>query len=303
MDEDYALFVTVVEAGSLSAAGRALGLSPAMVSKRMARLEERLGVRLAHRTTRRLATTAAGQIFYEDIVRVLAAAREAESRVAGGVEPAGRLRVTAPTSFGRMHIAPHLGGLLTAYPRLDLELDLTDGFTDLIGERYDLAVRIAPEPDAQFVGHRLAGNRRVLCAAPAYLADHAIIDRLDGLAQHRLLAAIGQMPWRIEGPDGISQIEGRSAVLTNSSEVVRELAVSGVGIALRSIWDVSAELRDGRLVRILPDYEGATDVSIYAVHPRATLVPAAVGAFVDYFTGIFAPVPPWERGIANNALV
>ena len=297
MDPDYSLFARVVAVGSLSAAGRELHLSPAMVSKRLSRLEQRLGARLIHRTTRRLATTEAGQAFYEDVVNILAAAAAAEARVAGVADiPAGRLRVSAPTSFGRLHIAPHLKTFLDTHPRIELDLDLSDGFVDLIENRVDLAIRIGPAADGGLVSHHLAANRRLLCAAPAYLDAHGVPSTIEMLAEHRLLAATNQTPWRLEGTDGQRTIAVSSHVRTNSSEVVRELAISGFGIALRSTWDIGAELRSGALVQLLPEWEGASDVAIFAVHPRTSLVPANVRAFVAYLAALYSPVPPWEAG-------
>lgn len=297
MDPDYTLFARVVAAGSLSAAGRELHLSPAMVSKRLSRLEQRLGARLIHRTTRRLATTEIGQVFYQDVTNILAAAAAAEARVAGVADiPAGRLRVSAPTSFGRLHIAPYLRGFLDAHPRIQLELDLSDGFVDMIKDRVDLAIRIAAAADGGLVSHRLAANRRLLCAAPAYLNLHGALSTIEELAEHRLLAATNQTPWRLEGPGGARTIPVDSHVRTNSSEVVRELAISGYGIALRSTWDVGPELRSGALVPLLPEWEGASDVAIFAVHPRTNLLPPNVRAFVAYLTALYSPVPPWEDG-------
>jgi DNA-binding transcriptional LysR family regulator len=295
MDRDYELFVRVVEAGSLSAAGRELQLSPAMVSKRMARLEGRLNVRLAHRTTRRLVTTDVGQRFYEDVVAILASAHDAEARASGGQEPAGRLRISAPTSFGRLHVAPHVHRFITAHPRVAIELDLSDSFVDLIGERTDLAIRITQEVAPHLEAHRLATNRRILCAAPTYLDQHGAPQALADLSSHRLLAASEQLPWRIEGPQGLTIVEAQSAVRTNSSEVVRELALTGMGIALRSTWDIAEELSQGRLQRILSDHEGSTDVAIYAVYPRAALPPPAVTAFISMLRSLYGVVPPWDR--------
>ncbi|KRB86020.1 LysR family transcriptional regulator [Sphingomonas sp. Root710] len=296
MNEDYALFVAIVESGSLSAAGRRLRISPAMVSKRLARLEARLGSTLVHRTTRRLVLTDVGQGFYEDVRHILEATRLAEARVAGRIgQPGGPLRVAAPTSFGRMHIAPYLKDFLDRFPRIELSLDLDDGFVDLLGERIDVAIRIAAEPTGSLIGHRLAENHRILCAAPAYLAEHGAPETIEALGDHRLLAAVHQLPWRLEGPGGPIAIEGASAVRTNSSEVARELTIAGLGIALRSTWDVGPALRDGALVRILPDICGATDVAIYAVQPRGAENAPNARAFVDHFRAIFSPVAPWDR--------
>lgn len=283
LDPDYELFARVVDAGSLSAAARALGISPAMVSKRLARLEERLGVRLVHRTTRRLALTEAGARFHADLATILADVREAEARVTGvSAAPGGPLRVSAPTSFGRLHIAPHLHLFLSRHPAVALEFNLSDGFVDLIGERIDLAVRIAPEIAPGLTAHRLGTSRRLLCAAPAYLERHGAPETIAALPAHRLLAATGQMPWRLVSEGRRASVDRPSAVVTNSSEIVRELALSGVGIALRSLWDVGEALETGALVRVLPEWEGSADVGIYAVHPRAPAVLPAVGAFVAF---------------------
>lgn len=296
MQDDYALFVSIVEAGSLSAAGRRLRISPAMVSKRLARLESRLGAPLLHRTTRRLVLTEAGQAFYEDVAAIVEASRAAEARVAGRVgQPGGRLRVSAPTSFGRLHIVPHLATFLARFPRVELELDLDDGFVDLLAERIDVAIRISPAPGGSLVAHRLADNHRILCAAPSYIAAHGTPASIADLSRHRLLAAVHQLPWRLESPNGAISVDGESVVRTNSSEVARDLTIAGLGIALRSTWDIGPALRDGSLIHVLPEAAGATDVAIYAVQPRGAESVAGARAFVDHFRALFSPVPPWDR--------
>ncbi|HLZ78253.1 MAG TPA: LysR family transcriptional regulator [Sphingomonas sp.] len=296
MDHDYCLFARILDLGSLSAAGRELGLSPAAASKRLAAMEARLGARLIHRSTRRLAPTEAGRIFHDDVRAILAATEAAEARVAGRAEsPSGPLRISAPTSFGRLHVAPHLSGFLERHPAVQIEMLLDDGFVDLVADRIDVAIRIAPEPrSASLAAQLLAPNRRVLCAAPAYLDRHGTPASLNDLAGHRLLAASNQTPWRLESAKARRVLDVDSHVRTNSSEVVRELALAGAGIALRSTWDVGQELASGALLRILPDWLGATDVGIYAVHARATPLPAAVRAYVAHLAELYAP-PPWER--------
>lgn len=289
-DPDYALFVAVAEAGSLSAAARALRLSPAMVSKRLQRLEQRLGVTLVHRTTRRLALTTAGERFRADLGDILGALDAAEARVTGArTAPAGPLHVSAPTSFGRLHVAPHLGRFVAACPAVELRFDLDDGFVDLFGARVDCAIRIAAEVPSNVVAHRLATSRRILCAAPSYLADIGTPQRVDDLSAHRLLAADGQMPWRLVSGGRTTLVTQPSYVRTNSSEMVRELALGGVGIALRSLWDVGDALASGQLIRVLPEWEGSADVGIYAVHLRSPAVPAAVTAFIDFLRDTIDP--------------
>ncbi|WP_197277291.1 LysR family transcriptional regulator [Sphingomonas profundi] len=291
---DYDLFAAVVAHGSLAAAGRALGISAPMVSKRMARLERRLGTRLIHRTTRRMALTEAGRRFHQDVLTILAAVAAAERTASGQPgRPRGPLRLSAPTSFGRLHVAPHLGRFVESYPDIELTLDLSDAFSDLIADRIDLAVRITAQVPPQLAARRLGTSRRILCASPAYLARHGVPADVAALPRHRLLAATGQLPWRLIGPDGPTLVDGIPAVRTNSSEVVRELAVAGAGIALRSLWDVTRDLAAGRLARVLPDHEGSADVGIYAVHQRTPLPSPNVAAMIDYLAGLYDPPPPW----------
>ncbi|NNG58060.1 LysR family transcriptional regulator [Sphingomonas paucimobilis] len=278
MDPDIALFVDVVQAGSLAGGARTWRLSPAMVSKRIARLEARLGVRLLHRTTRRLTMTEAGAAFHGEVAPLVAGLRAAEARVSHiAAGPTGPLRVTAPTSFGRLWVAPYLPGFLARYPAIRLSLDLTDDFVDVMGERVDLAIRITAAPPSGLAVHRFADNRRVLCASPSYLAQAGTPTGIAALADHRLLAANGQLPWRLTG----TTVTGDSLIETNSSEVVREMALAGAGIALRSLWDVADALADGRLVRVLPRYEGSVAVGILGLHAPIG-APAAVPALIAH---------------------
>jgi DNA-binding transcriptional LysR family regulator len=288
-DPDYDLFVQIVEAGSISAAARARGQSVASLSKRLARLEQRLGVRLVHRTTRRLALTAAGKDMHDTLLPLRAALAAAEDRVAGRhALVSGPLRMTAPTSFGRMHVVPCLPAFLARYPDVDLAIDLSDEFADLLDGRHDLAIRIGARIGAGLVGHRLGTSRRVLCAAPGYLATFGEPASLADLARHRLLATDSQLPWHLDGPEGTVVQNGQSHIRTNSSEVVRELALGGCGIALRSLWDVADALAAGALARVLPHYQGSQDVGIFAVHAPAPAIPARVRALVDHLAAHLA---------------
>jgi len=296
MDPDYLLFARAVEAGSLSAAGRMLNISPAMMSKRISRLETRLGVRLIHRTTRRLALTEEGASLHNDIAAILEAIQQAEDRVTNRHRAiSGALRVSAPTSFGRLHVAPHVQRFLQDHPKVDLELNLSDAYEDLLTQRIDLAIRITSAVPAHLQGHYLAANQRILCASPAYLAEHGAPQKIADLSHHRLLAAEGQLPWRLVNGRARKQVDGRSHVRTNSSEIVRELAVTGTGIALRSFWDVGPLLAQGKLVRLLEGWEGPDDLAVYAVHPRAAGRPAAVDAFIGFLRNMF------RHGDWNNA--
>lgn len=283
LPSEYRLFAAIIREGSLSAAARTFRTSPAMVSKRLARLEERLGARLIHRTTRRLALTGAGERFHADVQEILHAIERAEQRVAGlDGEPRGPLRVSAPTSFGRMHIAPHLHRFLKDFPKVQLSFDLTDEVVDLLSEGIDVALRITTDIPAGAQAIRLTDNLRVLCASPDYLHRHGVPAHIDDLRNHRLLAANGQLPWALAHGGEQRLIEGPSHIMTNSSEVVRELALSGAGIALRSLWDVDGPLQSGQLVPILREWRAPEKLGIYALQPSASMTSLAADAFIAF---------------------
>ncbi|MFG1481009.1 LysR family transcriptional regulator [Xanthobacter sp. V4C-4] len=295
---DLELFARIVTAGSLSAAGRELGLSPPVVSKRVQRLEEQLGARLFQRTTRKVTLTEAGEGFHERVVAILAAVEEAESQLAHGSGAArGLLKVSAPTSFGRMHIAPHIGPLLQANPGLSIDLELTDAFVDIVGAGFDLAIRIADLDDSSLVARRLAPVHRVLCATPDYLARAGTPTRIADLANHVLLATHGQDPWRLEGPEGPVTLRIQAPLRTNSNEVVRAAVLAHVGIALRSTWDVGPELRAGALQVVLPRWRASHRVGVFAVYPSRRFLPLKVRLFIDHLAARYGPVPAWDAGL------
>ncbi len=293
---DMEIFARVVSTGSMSAAGRTLGFSPAVISKRIKRLEERLGTRLMQRTTRQISLTEAGQGYYERVLGILASMEEAEAFAAGRSGLAqGTLRLSAPTSFGRMHIAPHLKPFMDANPGLTLEIVLSDAFADIVAEGYDLAVRIGELTDSSLVARKLAPVRRVLCAASGYVAVHGMPNTLDDLENHVCLPAHNHDSWRLEGADGTRIFRPAGPLVTNSSEVVREAVIAGIGIALRSTWDIGAELNDGRLVQVLPGWESSRNVAVSAVYPSRQFLPAKVRLFIDYLADLYGPTPYWDR--------
>ena len=295
---DMEIFARVVTAGSLSAAGRELDLSPAVVSKRLKRLEDRLGTRLLQRTTRQIALTEAGRGFHDRIVQILAAIDEAESFVSRRSDVArGTLKVSAPTTFGRLHIAPHLGQFLAANPGLSVNLVLSDEFVDLVKDGIDVSIRIAELTDSSLVARRLAPNHRLLCATPEYLSEHGTPSTIAELSRHTLLATASQDPWRIEGPDGPVTVHVEGRLRTNSNEVVREAVLAGLGIAFRSTWDVGPELREGRLVVVLPAYRASRHVAVHAVYPSRRFLAAKVRLFIDHLAGLYGEHPHWDEGL------
>ncbi|HUD92919.1 substrate binding domain-containing protein, partial [Sphingobium sp.] len=217
----------------------------------------------------------------------LAAIQEAEDRATARLRTvSGVLRVSVPTSFGRLHIAPHIGKFLALYPDVDLSVDLSDTYVDLLVEPVDLAIRITNAVPGSCEGHHLAANRRILCASPAYIARHGTPRALSELTSHRLIAAAGQAPWRLINGRTRRVIDFKSKVETNSSEMVRELALSGVGIALRSLWDVGHLLASGALRPVLPEWEAPRDLAVYAVHLRGKGRPAPIDALVAFLKTI-----------------
>ncbi|APG90135.1 LysR family transcriptional regulator [Sinorhizobium americanum] len=293
---DLEVFARVVSTGSMSAAARALGLSAAVISKRVKRLEERLGTRLLQRTTRQVSLTEAGQGFYDRVLGVLAGIEEAEAYASGRSSQAqGTLRITAPTSFGRMHIAPHLTGFMKDHPDLKLHIVLSDEFSDIVADGFDLAIRIGELTDSSLVARKLAPVRRLLCAAPSYIARHGAPKEIGDLTEHICLPAHNNENWKLEGPGGSLAYRPEGPLVTNSSEIIRAAVIAGAGIALRSTWDVSAELRDGRLVPVLPEWEGSHGLTLSAVYPSRQFLPAKVRLFVDYLAALYGPVPYWEQ--------
>jgi DNA-binding transcriptional LysR family regulator len=295
---EMAVFSRVVATGSLSAAARELSLSPAMVSRRLAALESRLGVRLLNRTTRSLHLTDEGASYYESCARVLAEIEEADAAVsAGRQEPKGTLRVALPASFGNQYVAPLVPQFAARYPAVQLSLSLSDRTVNLIEEGFDMAIRIADLAESSLAARKLAPNRRVVCASPEYLRHHGAPRVPHDLAQHNcLIAGDFAATWDYKGPDGktgAARVTGR--YVCDNWEVLREWALAGLGVALKSTWDVRRHLENGSLVSLLPGYTFDTDVAIYAVYPHRRHLPAKTRAFIEFLASSFGPEPFWDR--------
>lgn len=295
---EMAVFARVVATGSLSATAREMGLSPAAVSRRLAALEQRLGVRLINRTTRSLHLTDEGTTYYDTCSRLLAEIEEADAAVsAGRAEPQGPLKVALPASFGHRHIAPLIPQFVRRYPNVQLALSLSDRNVNLIEEGYDLAIRIADLADSSLAARKLAPNRRVVCASPDYLRRHGTPRHPHELAAHNCLTTSDfSLTWEYRGPEGEPgsvRVVGRYAC--DNWEVLREWALAGLGVALKSTWDVRAQLEDGSLVPLCPGYTFDTDVAIYAVYPHRRFLPAKTRAFIEFLADSFGPEPYWDR--------
>lgn len=303
--DDIGFFLRVLDLGSISAAARSLDISVAVASQRLKRLEKQLGVRLLHRTTRRLHATPEGALLAER-GRVLVEDLEAltgELRQTGA-DVSGTLRMTASASFGRQYLSPLLPEFLARHPRVRISVDLSDLMKDLVSAGFDLAIRIGALEDSTLIARKLAPNRRVMCASPAYLAKHGAPATPGDLAAHECLVLVGshgrQDLWRMtdhNGRETAVRINGRFE--SNYGEVLRDACVAGHGIALHSTWHVGEDLRSGRLRQVLPHYRLA-DSGIYALMPERRLVPMRVRAFVDFLAEKLGGTPPWERGAKSG---
>ncbi|PZX33879.1 putative transcriptional regulator, LysR family [Cupriavidus phytorum] len=297
---DIGLFLRVLDLGSISAAARSLDLSVAVASQRLQRLERELGVRLLHRTTRRLHATPEGAVLAEqgralvdDLEALGASLRQA------GTGITGTLRVTTSSSFGRLYVSPLLPEFLVRHPGVSLSVNLSDHVLDLVSAGFDLAIRIGALDDSALVARRLANNRRLLCASPDYLRRRGTPRTPQDLARHDCLLLVGsqgrQDVWRLgDGASGEIAVRVRGRIEANTGELLSDAALAGFGIALHSAWHVCADLRAGRLVQVLPDYPVA-DTGIYAVMPQRRLVPPRVRAFVDFLAERLGDDPPWEQ--------
>ncbi|RYY05048.1 MAG: LysR family transcriptional regulator [Alphaproteobacteria bacterium] len=262
-------FKAIAAAGSLTAAARDLGVTLAVVSKRLASLERRSGVRLVRRTTRVLSLTEEGERLLPDVETALEALGAAEEKIATGkAEPSGILRVTASVSFGRRFVAPVLGKLAMLHPRLDVELVLTDERVDIVRDGFDVAVRIGELEDSTATMHKLADNRRILVAAPAYLAHMERPATPSDLRHHRFLRyeRTGQA-WRLTSDTGQTvEFASKARLTADSGDVVHEWAVAGHGIMLKSEMDVSDDIRSGRLEGVLPNWHGGNAPIVALTH-------------------------------------
>lgn len=281
----------ILACGSLTGAARAMGVSLAVVSKRLAMLERRTGVRLVNRTTRRLSPTEEGERLIVEVERALDSLRQGEDLLANGRdEPVGTLRVSAPVSFGRRHVAPVLSALVFQHPRLSILLSLNDGLVDIMGGSVDVAVRIGGGlVDSNAAMRKLVDNERVVVAAPGYLDRRGRPRTPQDLSTHDLLRygdAIG--PWQLMGPDGrTEQVVAPARMRVDNGDALHDWCLAGAGIMLKSRVDVDADLAGGRLERVLEGWS-AGDMPIVALFPSRTNLPRKTRVFLDALIARFA---------------
>lgn len=283
--EDLNLFCAVVRKQGFAAAALELGVSNALVSKRIAILEATLQVRLLHRTTRRVSLTEHGSVVHQWAQRILEDVSQLEQAVsAKGSAPHGVLRLCTSSGFGRNWIAPAMSMLARQYPELVIQLELLDRPVDLIAEGFHLDIRVGQVQETHLIARSIAANARVLCASPAYLESHGTPLRLADLARHNCIAIrerdqdFGR--WRLDGPDGPETVRVGGPLSTNNGELVHQWAIDGHGIILRSMWDVGQSIADGRLVRVLPAY--SQEANVWAIHPTRLSLSANVRVCVQF---------------------
>jgi DNA-binding transcriptional LysR family regulator len=308
-------FVSVATRGSLTAAARAEGVAPAIMGRRLDALEERLGVKLLVRTTRRLTLTHEGSAFLEDCQRLLADVANAEASVsAGGVKASGHLRITAPAGFGRRHVAPLVPMFREQHADVTVSLNLSDRVVDLAGEGYDCAVRVGDLPDSSLVSVRMADNRRMCVATPAYLQRHGTPQHPNDLARFDCLTlssdASQTRGWAFRVPRGARAVDGEplagkadghelvhlkpgGPLDCSDGQVLHDWCLQGWGIAWRSTWEVEREIAAGRLVEVLGEF-AAPPNGIYAVFPQRKHLPVRVRLWIDYLKHHFGQPEFWK---------
>ncbi|TDF38513.1 LysR family transcriptional regulator [Alteromonadaceae bacterium M269] len=297
--EHLKLFVRVAATNNISLAGKEFGLSAAVSSAHINKLEESLSVRLVHRTTRRVSLTEEGEAFLPHAQDVLEHIEAARASVGDGHEfPKGNMRVTAPASFGRMHVLPALDAFFNKYPDLTVDLYLSDRIIDLVEGGFDVAIRDASLNDSTLIARKLTSDRRVLCASPDYLAKYGEPKTPEDLKKHRCVNFMGLETWALETPKGPVNIKTKSQFRTDNGEAARDACVNGIGITLSSTWCCYQHIQKGELVPILNDYPLISGTDIWAVYPSSRLLAPKVRAFIDYFSECFSgDLPYWEKDI------
>ena len=290
-------FAAVATKGSLTAAAHAEGVAPAVIGRRIDALEQRLGVKLLVRTTRRITLTHEGSAFLEDCQRLLADLANAEASVsAGGVKASGHLRITAPAGFGRRHVAPLVPRFIAQHPDVSVSLNLSDRVVDIVNESFDCAVRVGDLGDSSLVSVRLADNRRLCVAAPAYLQRAGVPRSPSDLARHECLTLSSEASqtrgWAFMIDGTLTHLRPSGRLDCSDGQVLHDWCLAGMGIAWRSTWEVEREVADGRLVVLLDDC-AAPPNGIFAVFPQRKHLPLRVRLWIDFVKHSYGDAAYW----------
>ena len=294
--EHLKLFIRLASTHYISEAGHEMGISSAVASNYINKLEQKLSVRLVHRKTRRVSLTQEGEAFLPHAEDILNQIEIAEAAIGAGLaSPSGRLRITAPASFGRMHLVPGLTEFIKQYPDLKIDLKLSDAIVDMVEGGFDIAIRNAALKDSSFNARKLASDKRLLVASPDYLAEHGKPTTPQSLAEHRCITLKGLEHWHFSSNKGEQSVKIKSKVSADNGEVVRDLALQGLGITICSTWIANEYLASGRLVTVLDDFPIVSSTDIWAVYPSSRQLAPKVRAFIDYFSAYFEKHSSWDH--------
>lgn len=306
--EHLRLFLRVASHHNISSAGARLGLSPAVASAHLSKLEKSLGVRLIHRTTRQVSLTEEGHAFCQHAEDVLSSIEAAKAAVGVGSEsPVGTLRVAAPASFGRMHLIPALKGFMHKHPELRVDLMLSDTIIDLVEGGFDIAIRNSELADSSLVARKLSEDKRVLCASPSYISKYGQPKTPEELKSHNCITLFGMDSWSfINAKDKqgthTSSVKVKGNFRTDNGEAIRDACSDGLGITINSTWSAYRQLIDGDLIEVLDDFPLASKTAIWAVYPSTRQLAPKVRAFIDYFSEYFGEDPYWDEAIKQAVL-
>ncbi|AXO16589.1 LysR family transcriptional regulator [Thalassospira indica] len=286
VDSDLGFFVLLVRKGSLSAAAQELNLSPPAVSKRLAKLEDRLGVRLLNRTTRRISLTSEGDAYFQSAEQIMRQIDDLEQRVSHASEtPTGLLRINATFGFGREYVAPVVSEFSHLYPEVEVQLLLTDIPMNMVEEGIDLGIRFGGLPNSRIRARKLQGNRRFLCAAPSYLERHGMPRNLSELINHNCIILRQNTDvhdvWKLQRGQHSETVKVHGTLSSNDGEIALQWVLDGHGIMMRSEWDIARHVEEDRLHLVLPQY-AHVDADIYAVYPERHNLSAKVRIFIDF---------------------
>jgi len=290
-------FINVVETGGFSSAGRKLGISKTLISKYVAQLEDILGVLLLQRTTRRVTTTEVGYAYYQRCIPLLEEVDELEGMVRfTHMKPTGKLVLGAPTSFSELHLMPVLSEFIRRFPDVKIDLHLTDRFVDIVEDGIDIAIRIGNLEDSSLIARKIAPISLITCASPQYLEQAAPLTHPHDLKQHRCIIdsnySIGGH-WSFQKNEQQFLVNVNASIKVNSVRAVRELLLSGSGLAICPLFAVSDDIRHNRLIHVLNSYE-TVELGLYAVYSHRRHLSAKVRVFVDYLIEHFSLTPPWN---------
>lgn len=293
------LFILAADLLNISAAGRRLGMAPAVSSAKLAKLEHSVGAELLHRTTRKVSLSLEGADFLPFAREMIAQEEAALTALGKGTAKAtGTLRFTAPSTFAQLYIAPILPKFLDQHPDLTLDLRLSDVQFDLIEGSYDLALRNAPLLDTSLKGRKLADDKRILCATPSYLDAHGTPETPSDLSSHKLIAFRHVRPRPLksaEGEIGVFDPDTASGqLIIDDGLSLKRVTLAGAGISLNSLWSVHTELASRQLKRVLPEYTGAEDNVLWLIYPKSNVLSPKVRVFMDFLIAEIGKAPPWE---------